>query len=64
MDVPDVWGHNSETKAQIKKLKSCWPPPVVIVSGETNIAPWGAILARRRLLSYNQLQKYNIRDLI
>ena len=22
MDVPHVWGHNSETKAQIKKLKS------------------------------------------
>ena len=38
MDVPHVWGHNSEMKAQIKKLKTCGPPPLVIVSGETNIA--------------------------
>ena len=52
MDVPHVWGHNAETKAQIKKLKTCWPPPLVIVSGETNIASiWRAISARRRLLS-------------
>ena len=31
MDVPHVWGHNSETKGQIKNLKTCglskWPPP-------------------------------------
>ena len=30
MDVPHVWGHNSETKAQIKIPKTCgpskWPP--------------------------------------
>ena len=30
MDVAHVWGHNSETKAQIKNLKTCgpskWPP--------------------------------------
>ena len=30
MDVPHVWGHNSETKAQIKNPKTCgpskWPP--------------------------------------
>ena len=31
MDVPHVWGPNSETKAQIKNPKTCgpskWPPP-------------------------------------
>ena len=43
--------HNSETKAQIKKLKTCGPPPLVIVSGETNIALiWKAVLARQYLL--------------
>ena len=30
MDVPHFWGHNSETKAQIKHPKTCgpskWPP--------------------------------------
>ena len=26
MDVPHVWGHNSETKAQIKNPKTCGPP--------------------------------------
>ena len=26
MDVPLVWGHNSETKAQIKNPKTCGPP--------------------------------------
>ena len=38
MDVPNVWGHKSEAKVQIEKLKTCGPPPLVIVSGETNIA--------------------------
>ena len=58
MDVPHIWGHNSETKAQIKKLKTCGPPPLVIVSGETNIASiWGAAS-----FALNQLPKYNIRD--
>ena len=31
MDVPHVWGHNSETKAQIKNPKTCGPskrPPL------------------------------------
>ena len=51
MDVPHVWGHNWETEAQIKKLETCGPPPLVIVSGETNIALiWKAVLARRHLL--------------
>ena len=38
MDVPHIWDHNSETKAQIKKLKTRGPPPLVMVSGETKIA--------------------------
>ena len=51
MDVPHVWGHNSETKAQIKKLKTCGPHPLVVVSGETNIASnLKTVSARRRLL--------------
>ena len=48
MDVPHVWGYNSETKARIKKLKTCGPPPLVIVSAETNIVLiWKAVLACR-----------------
>ena len=27
MDFPYVWGHNSETKAQIKNPKTCGPSP-------------------------------------
>ena len=51
MDVPHVWGYNSETKARIKKLKTCGPPPLVIVSAETNIVLiWKAVLARQYLL--------------
>ena len=51
MDVPHVWGYNSETQARIKKLKTCGPPPLVIVSAETNIVLiWKAVLARQYLL--------------
>ena len=32
MDIPNVWGHNSETKAQIKNLKTCGPSKLPTLS--------------------------------
>ena len=51
IDVPHVCDHNSKGSALIKKSKTCGPPPLVTVSGETHIASiWKAVSARRRLL--------------
>ena len=62
MDERHVWGLNLETRAQIKRLKTCGP--LVIVWGKTNIASiWEAVSARRRLL-YQTNYKKIIRDIL
>ena len=52
MDAPHVCNHFSEGRAKVKKVNHGRPPPLVVVSWETNIAMVDAtVLARRSLLS-------------
>ena len=52
MDAPHVCDHFSEVRAKLKKVNHGRPPPLVLVSWETNTAMVDAtVLGRRRLLS-------------
>ena len=52
MDAPHVCDHFSKERAKVKKVNHGRPPPLVVVSWETNIVMVDAtVLARRRLLS-------------
>ena len=52
MDAPHVCDHISKGRAEIEKVNHERPPPLVVVSWETNIAMVdGTVLAQRRLLS-------------
>ena len=65
MDVPHVWGHNSETKAQIRKTKN-----MLTTSFDHSIRRNQHGINLRSHLGWavsfvlNQLQKYNIRDFL
>ena len=52
MDAPHVCDHFLKGRTKDKKVNHGRPPPLVVVSWETNIAMVDAtVLARRRLLS-------------
>ena len=52
MDAPHVCDHISKGRAYIEKVNHGRPPPLVVVSWETNIAMVDAtISAQQRLLS-------------
>ena len=52
MDAPHVCDHISKGRAEIEKVNHERPPPLVVVSWETNIAMVNATIStRERLLS-------------
>ena len=50
MDTPHVYDHFSKGRAKVKKVDHGRPPPLVVVSWETNIAMVGGTVSARGVL--------------
>ena len=62
MDVPHVWGHNSETKAQIKNPETCGPSKWPLLTKGMPYSWVRNVYRENAEQPQNRLQKYYIRD--